>query len=86
MLRYNQTSNTELERQCCTYTAWVVRWKPAQMQQSGVFVWSDPFQWFQFGSNPDPDPNRGFGTIANTRPPLSLYLCSFGSFDDTDQY
>ena len=31
-----------------------------------VFVWQDPLQRFGSGSEPDPEPTREFGTVANT--------------------
>ena len=32
----------------------------------GLLIWQNPFQQFQFSSNPDLEPNHGFGTISNT--------------------
>jgi len=38
----------------------------------GILMGQNQLQWFLFGCNPEPEPNRQVGIIANTTPPTSL--------------
>jgi len=68
MSQYDQNSKTQLERKTLACKGRVLRWEPAQKQQSGLFMRYNPLRLFSPGSNPYPEPFYLVGTFGNSTP------------------